>query len=482
LTDFAEHLGVQPRTHHAAQFYEDESFLVEAMARFGRAGLRAGDGLIVIATRPHLEALTERLESPELRQGLDTGRVVFFDARETLSRFMVAGAPDPDRFRACVGSSLDACKRASLSRGLPASQPPRIRAVGEMVDLLCGEGNSAAAVRLEEYWGEVCEEQSVSLLCAYAMKHFSREEDAERFEEVCDLHDRVLPAEGYGRSDDPIARHREIAVLQQRARALVLEVEKRKELERALRHAMGEQRQAEHASHVRNELLATVAHELRLPLKAIVGWASLLRSGHGVDVLEAAETIELSAQAQGRLLEDVTDASRVLGGTLRIRPGPVDLAFVLRASVEAVAPSAMTKGITIDVSIDSDPCLGHADVHRVEQVLSTLLSNAVQFTPEGGRVDVGLRREGERVEFTIRDNGCGIPASTLPYIFDRLRRVEGGAARRATGMRFGLAVARHLVELHGGSMEAQSEGTGRGSTFTIRLPRRATLCDAGTPP
>ena len=360
-----------------------------------------------------------------------------------------------------------------------AGRLPRVRAVGEMVDLLCSDGASAAAVRLEEYWNEVCAEQSVSLLCAYAMDNFSSEEDGERFEEVCALHDRVIPAEGYQRIDDPLARHREIAVLQQRARALVFEVEKRKELEHALRQSMRQQRQAEHASRVRNELLATVAQELRLPLKAIVGWASLLRSGHGVDVLEAAETIELSAQAQGRLLDDLTDASRVVGGTLRIRPGPVDLAFVLRASVEAVTPAAMTKGITIDVGIDSDPCLAHADVHRVEQILSTLLSNAIQFTPEGGRIAASLLRKGEEIEFTVRDNGCGIPSNALPYVFDCLRRVEGGAvARRATGMRLSLAVARHLVELHGGSIEAHSEGTGLGSTFTIRLPRRAPAFDA----
>jgi signal transduction histidine kinase len=330
-------------------------------------------------------------------------------------------------------------------------------------------------VRLEELWGEICAEREVALLCAYALDGFSREEDAARFDQVCASHDRVIPAERYSRIDDIGARQREIATLQQRAHALKLEVQKRTELEHAVRQAMREQRRAEHTSRMRDQLLAGLAQELRLPLKAVAGWASLLRAGQNVDLREAAETIEHAARTQSGLLDEVTDASRVLGGTLRIRPGPVDLAFVLRESVEAVAHAAMTKGITLEVGIDSDPCLAHVDGHRIGQVFSTVLSNAVQFSADGGRVEAHLSRTEDEVELTVRDNGCGIPPSALPAVFDRLRRVDEPVAHRATGLRLGLAVTRHLVELHGGTIAAASEGTGRGSTFTVVLPRRAAI-------
>ena len=169
-------------------------------------------------------------------------------------------------------------------------------------------------------------------------------------------------------------------------------------------------------------------------------------------------------------------------GTLRVRPGPVDLAFVLRAAVEGVSHAALTKDITIEVCIESEPCLGHADAHRIEQVLSTLLSNAVQFAPEGGRVTVRLARTDDEVEFTVQDDGCGIAKSALPLVFDRLQRLDDHSGRRPSGLRLGLAVARSLVELHGGSITAQSEGPGGGATFTVRLPRRATVRDPGKKP
>jgi signal transduction histidine kinase len=462
LPNYAETIVAEPPPWHAAQFYEDEVFLVESVTRFVEAGVRDGEGAIVIATRAHIDALADHVDDASLLDGVESGRVVLLDAQNTLAQFMVGGVPDRRQFRRCVASAVDSSRRAGARR---------VRAFGEMVDLLWKGGARQAAIRLEELWKEICVEQRISLLCAYAMDNFSGHEDGAQFAAICARHDRVIPAEGRALSEDPLARGREIALLQQKARALKAEVEKREELEHALRQAMHEQRRAEHASRVRNELLAAVAQELRLPLKAIVGWAGLLRSGHPVNVAEAAETIELSAQAQTRLLEDVTDASRVVGGTLRIHPGPVDLAFVLRASVEGVAPYATAKDVTVEVTIDTDPCLGHADVNRLDQVFSCLLSNAVQFTPEGGRVDVGLRRRDDEVEFTIRDNGCGIGEGALPYVFDRLRRFEGGN-RRSAGLHLGLAVARHLVELHGGSIDAQSEGEGRGSTFRVRLPRR----------
>jgi signal transduction histidine kinase len=470
VTAFAEGIEAHSRLRHAAQFYEDDDFLLGAVSRFVGAGLRAGEGLIVVATRAHLDALSRTLEGFGLGRAVDSGRARLFDARDMLDRFIVGGMPDRARFRAIVCPEIDGCRRAARSRGDMAGLDP-VGAFGEMVDLLCRDGNAVAALRLEDLWTEICHEKSVSLLCGYALQSFASEADAARFEAVCACHDRVIPAEGYALLDDPAARQREIATLQRRSKALEGEIQKRTELEHALRQAMREQRRAEHTSRMRDQLLAGIAQDLRLPLKAIAGWAALLRSGQDIDPIEAAETIEVAARAQASLLDEVTDASRVLGGTLRIHPGPVDLAFVLREAVEAIAEAAMTKGITLGVGIESDPCLAHVDAHRIEQVFSNLLSNAVQFASDGGKVDARLARSEDTVELTVRDDGCGISPSALPFVFDRLRRIEESAPQRPSGLRLGLAVTRHLVELHGGTIEARSEGEGRGSTFKVKLPR-----------
>jgi signal transduction histidine kinase len=481
--DFATRLeGPGPR--HVAQFYEGEEFLLDAVERFVDEGLRAGDGIVLVATRPHLDALASRIRGPALREAVDAGRATMLDASETLSGIVVDGTPDASRFDRSVECILDRCVRAGASQLATMPQSPRVRAFGEMVDILCRDGRHDAAVRLERLWSRVAEGRELSIFCGYAMAGFSGEEDSARFDEVCAEHDHVIPAETSAKTDDVGALKREIARLQQRAHALKGEVGKREDLEQALRQALREQHRAQHTSRVRDALLAAVSQELRRPLKTIVSWSSLLRSAQPVDASEAAEAIELSAHAQYQLLDDLSDASRVVGGTLRLRPGPVDLAFVLRAAVEAVSHAAMTKDITIEVTIASDPCLGHADAHRIEQVLSNLLSNAIQFTHEGGRVSVSLERSDDEIEFVVRDDGCGIAPAALPFIFDRLRCVPDQASARPDGMRLGLAVARHLVELHGGSIAVHSDGPGRGSTFTVRLPRRATQPSAvdGTRP
>jgi signal transduction histidine kinase len=460
-----------PRSRHVAQFYEGEDFLIDALERFVRDGLDSGDGIMVVATRSHLDTLAARLDGAgSLREALDGGRAMLLDAGDTLSEILVDGAPDAARFDHVVGRRIAGCARACESVIPRATRPPRIRAFGEMVDVLCRDGKHRAAVRLEEMWNRAADAHDLSIFCGYAMAGFACHDGSSRFGEVCAQHDLVIPAETSARVAAPDALARELALLQQQVHALRAEAKKHAEVELSLRHAV---LRAEHTSRVRDALLAAVSQELRRPLKAIVSWSSLLRSAQPVDAAEAAEAIELSAHAQYQLLDDLTDASRVVGGTLRLRPGPVDFAFVLRAAVEAVSHAAMTKDITLEVSIESDPCLGHADAHRLEQVFANLLSNAIQFTHEGGRVSVELARHDDSIEFAVRDDGRGIPASALPHVFDRLRQVGEKATVRSDGLQLGLAVAKHLVELHGGAIDADSPGPGKGSTFTVRLPRRA---------
>jgi len=471
---FAEWLEA-PKRRHVAQFYEGEEFLIDAVVRFADDGLRAGDGVVLVATRPHLDAVASRFRGSALREAVSSGRAMLLDANETLSEITVDGVPDLTRFERTVERAVERCVRAGESRRTTADPRGRVRAFGEMVDVLCRDGRHHAAVRIEKLWNRVAQIHDLSVFCGYAMSGFACEEDGARFDEVCEQHDLVIPAESSAPTDDPVELRREIARLQQRAQLLKGEAKKYEVLERSYQRALREQQRVEHTSRVRDMLLAAVSQELRRPLKAIVSWSSLLRSAQPIDVLEAAEAIELSAHDQYQLLDDLTDASRVVGGTLRLRLGPVDLAFVLRAAVEAVSNAAMTKDITIGLSIESDPCLGHADARRIQQVFSNLLSNAIQFTNESGRVSVALARRDNEIEFTVRDNGRGMTAAALPHVFDRLTQVGGQAATRPNGLRVGLGVARHLVELHGGAISAESEGPGRGSTFTVRLPRRASV-------
>ncbi|HEX8141570.1 MAG TPA: ATP-binding protein [Pyrinomonadaceae bacterium] len=234
--------------------------------------------------------------------------------------------------------------------------------------------------------------------------------------------------------------------------------------------------EAENANRLKDEFLATVSHELRTPLTAIMGWAHMLGGGRldEATVTHAVETIERNAQAQARLIEDILDVSRVVMGKLRLNIGPVDLASVINAAIDSVQLAADSKGIRLEVTLSPSARRVSGDSSRLQQVVWNLLSNAIKFTPSGGRIEVGLEREGSNVRIGVRDTGCGINADFLPFIFDRFRQADGTSTRSHGGLGLGLSIVRHLVELHGGTVCADSDGEGRGSTFTIRLPLAVT--------
>ncbi len=233
-------------------------------------------------------------------------------------------------------------------------------------------------------------------------------------------------------------------------------------------------REAQDANRLKDEFLATMSHELRTPLNAILGWSAMLRTKPGVDVKKAIDTIERNARAQVRLIDEVLDISRIMNGKLRLDLQSVDLASVLRASIDVVAPSALAKGITLDVAV-VDPCPFYGDGGRLQQVFWNLLSNAIKFTPKGGRVEARLARSGSQVELTVVDNGRGIRADFLPVMFQRFRQADSSTTRTEGGLGIGLAIVGHLAELHGGTVSAHSAGEGLGATFTLRLPIRV-LC------
>jgi PAS domain S-box-containing protein len=249
------------------------------------------------------------------------------------------------------------------------------------------------------------------------------------------------------------------------ARDITEQRQARKELDEAYR-------QAEESSRLKEEFLATISHELRTPLSAILGWARMLRLGQlsKENAAKALDTIERNARAQAQLIDDLLDVSRIVTGKLRMDVRPSDPNSFIDAAVEAVRPAAEAKGVRVQKVIDTGLISIPGDPVRLQQVIWNLLSNAIKFTPRGGRVQIRSERVNSHLEIVVSDTGQGISPDFLPHVFDRFRQADQKASRQHGGMGLGLAIVRHLVELHGGNVSATSEGEGQGATFTVRLP------------
>lgn len=230
--------------------------------------------------------------------------------------------------------------------------------------------------------------------------------------------------------------------------------------------------EAESANRAKDEFVATISHELRTPLNAILGWARMIRNSNldekGFD--HALDTIERNARLQVQLIDDLLDVSRIISGKLRLTVMPVELPPIIEAAIDAIRPAAEAKRIRLQVMLDSTTGLVSGDPDRLQQVIWNLLSNAVKFTEKEGRVQVRLEHFDSRVVITVSDTGKGIAPEFLPYVFDRFRQADGSITRLHGGLGLGLAIVRQLVDLHGGSVQAQSPGEGKGATFSVQLP------------
>jgi PAS domain S-box-containing protein len=249
---------------------------------------------------------------------------------------------------------------------------------------------------------------------------------------------------------------------------------KRVEAERALllvREQEARER-SESANRMKDEFLATLSHELRSPLNAMLGWLTLLRTTSMTDDRrhQAMETIERNARMQAQLVEDLLDMSRIIRGNLRLNMRPIPVQPVIEAALDTMRPAADAKGILVQMVFDPTVGLVSGDADRLQQVIWNLLSNAVKFTPQGGRIKVLLQTADSCAEIIVNDSGIGIDAAFLPHVFDRFRQADGSTTKSYSGLGLGLSIVRHIVELHGGTVHADSPGKNQGATFTVQLP------------
>jgi signal transduction histidine kinase len=439
---------------HFVQFFENDTYLVATVGEFIGAALGRGEGTIVIATAAHRRGLHKSLTGRGIdvataRQG---GQYVALDAAVTLAAFMDGDTPDPQRFAEVVGGVVarTAQGRAGLS------------AFGEMVALLWSAGNRAGAIRLEELWNDLARTQTFALLCAYPMSGFGGGDHVEGFADVCASHTRVLPAESFGRLPTEDDRLREISRLQQQARALAAEVERRKAAEEALRLA----------DRRKDEFLATLAHELRNPLAPVCTALEVLQESPAdrAAAEKAVATMGRQVKQLVRLVDDLLDVSRITRGKVELRTERVALAAVVATAVEMSRPQIEAARHVLTVELPPGELTLDADPARLAQMLSNLLNNAAKYTDAGGRIRVRAERQGDQVAVRVADTGIGIAPELLPRVFDLFVQADGLAERANGGLGVGLALVKALAQLHGGTVEAHSDGPGRGSEFTLRLP------------
>jgi signal transduction histidine kinase len=438
---------------HIVQFYETDKYVCEVAGRFVAEGLRLGQSVVVIVTPQHSDLISAALQTEGVmpEAAILSGQLVLRDARSTLATFMKDKRPDSGRFNECIGGLLDEVRKRRPGMA--------IRAFGEMVDLLCRDGNPGGAMELEALWNQLATIRRFVLLCAYHIGNFREEAQSTGFRSVCDEHAFVLPTEKYLEIQAEEARLREISRLQQRAEVL--------------ESALAESREA---NRIKDEFLATVSHELRTPLNAMLGWTRLAWNSSDPKLVQHAfEVIDRNGKAQLRLIEDLLDVSRIISGKMAMKNEPVDLVDLMTTAINSVRTAADAKGIALDLNVpDTLPSIA-GDPGRLHQVLWNLLSNAVKFTPPKGRVDVRAERVDFHVEITVCDTGVGIASEFLPHVFERFRQVSNGTTRESGGLGLGLSIVRYLVEAHGGCVRAESPGTGLGATFTIELPLKAAI-------
>jgi len=383
------------------------------------------------------------------------------DAAETLARITSDGWPDPVKFGEIVGGTV--------GRAAAVSPAGHVVAFGEMVALLWAEGRRDAAIRLEELWNELAKSHSFALLCAYPIAAFGAHADGAKFASVSDLHGEVLPTEAFTDLGEEVDRLRAVASLQQKAAALESELARRLTLEQELKAKV---EQLADVDRRKDEFLAMLGHELRNPLAPVSAALEVmrLRADDPQRVGNAREVVERQIAHMTRLVDDLLDVSRITRGQIELRKEPVALAALVERAVEVARPIIDERGHRLTLDLPGVPVTFQGDRSRLEQVLSNLLSNAAKYTDVGGRIWVQGFVDGDRLVLSVRDNGEGLDPDLRLRVFDLFVQGPDTRSMARGGLGLGLTLVRQLVQLHGGTVEALSDGPGTGSEFVVRLP------------
>jgi PAS domain S-box-containing protein len=380
-----------------------------------------------------------------------------------------------------VQATGDGCIVHLLSADGERLEAGAVRHPDPAVAALAGEGVTRASIRLGERLSGRVIRSRAPLLLVDSPEAPLRERVAEEYRPFVDVAVRcafLLPLIVRRRpvgamivtrgGDRPVFTEEDQAFLQDFADRAALAIDS------ALRYqAEHEARaQAEEANRAKDEFLSVLSHELRTPLTSMLGWIQMLQRGRlsPAATENALRTIDRAARAQAQLIGDILDVSRIITGKLRLKPALIDPQIPVAAAVDTVRPAADAKGVALTLALGPSVGPVYADADRLQQVVWNLLSNAIKFTPRDGRVTVRLAREGDAAAISVQDTGSGIVPAFLPYVFDRFRQADASSTRAHGGLGLGLAIVRHLAELHGGSVEAASEGAGKGATFTVRIP------------
>ncbi len=462
-----------PGERHLVQFYEDEAYLYDSVGGWAARGLEDGEACVLVSTPQHRAGIEEQIA----RRGVDLervaadGRYVALDAAELLSRCRSVGEDG--------ALAIDESLFAEEIRRIVAPFEARglaVRVFAEMVALLCACGETAEALRLERLWNRQSRERSFSLLCGYPIEQFAGSDNGGLLDDVCAEHHRLIPTESFSVLSTDEERMRAVVDLQRRVRSAGSEERGRREAELALRSTQAELRdrldQLSDHDRRKNEFLASLAHELRNPLAPIRNALHLLReTGNDESVTRyATDLMERQLAHMVRLIDDLIDVSRVTRNRLELRKEIADLATVIRDSVESVRPLVHAAEQTLDVRVPEKEILLEADPVRLAQVFTNLLNNASKYAERGGRIELAVELDGAGAAVTVTDDGIGIPPEMLGRIFEMFIQVDSSQHRSRSGLGIGLALARRLVALHGGTIEAESAGAGAGSRFTVRLP------------
>jgi len=461
--EIQEFLGRPAGHNHIVQFYEAEDALTDNVARFLAAGLEGGESVVVIATPEHRAGFSSRLRElgVDVTVQIACGRLTLLDARGTLAQFMVGDAPNWALFRDVIGKVIESSHTVGQQR---------LRAYGEMVDLLWRDGNRSAAITLEEFWNDIAREYSFSLLCAYVMGNFLKTGDASQFAHVCATHTHVIPAESFANLRGADERSRAISELQQRARSLEHEVAHRTELETALRESLAREKnlreEAERNVRFAEMFCGMLGHDLRNPLGTIaMGATYIARSNLGDKPTRTATRISTAAERMARMIDQLLDFTRIrAAGGLELHRTRTDLVAIcdrVREEIEAGNPQC-----TIAMKTTGDTS-GYWDGDRLLQVFSNLVGNAVTHGSSGCEVSIEANgtNPGEVIAY-VRNQGT-IEPDMLPVIFDPFR---GMKRHNAKGLGLGLYITRQIVIAHGGVVSATSSAE-EGTRFCVKLPR-----------